>query len=478
MKKLCAIFLAALMLLTVLPMAAFAKVDKADQIITEILNNSNYQHMSYTKDKGYFKAALITYSVFNADTWGSQIKGDTFEAKAAKTALLALIDKIEAELNNETYEKILAGLKGAKTAMELVGKVNDLTGKLDFAASEGWSNALTGLNTAIKLGSIANDEYEKYAEGYAIILSCQAASSYYGALLDYIADHVEDDNIANAARELKANITMSMEEASKKLMKEIGDDVGQQGTLLAIDLAMNTNSVTAIIKTVYGVAGSLGDKLFKATDKAMYQAALAALTRMEDVLPTYIRSELNGTDPLAAEFAKISILTLRESGETMLSNLGKVTSSSIGDNIFGNAEEAKALSQSGAIAAIKLGVYHDIFMKDAEYTSYLIQVDTTSGKNLNVRGADGYAVATLRNNRESRLLNDDGAFYSIFDGTVGKYVRVVVTFIPNCRVELTNASTNSSGSSGSSSSGKSGGIFADFFAAIAAFFANLFSFFK
>ena len=179
MKKLCAIILAALMLLTVLPMGAFAKVSNNDQIMTEIINGT-YPHMTYTKDNNYFKTALITYAVFHADDWGTQIKGDTYEAKAAKTALLALIDKIEAELNNETFEKILSGLQGAETAMELVSKVNDLTGKLDFAASEGWGTALTALNYTVKGLNFVNDEYEKYAEGYAIILSCQAASSYYG----------------------------------------------------------------------------------------------------------------------------------------------------------------------------------------------------------------------------------------------------------------------------------------------------------
>ena len=474
MKKLCAILLAALMLVTMLPFAAFAKVDNNDQIMTEILGG-DYPHMSYTKENNYFKAGLITYSVFHADTWGSQIKGDTMEAKAAKTVLLGLIDKIEAELNNEAFEKILAGLKGAKTAMDLLGKVNDLTGKLEFVTSEGWGTALSSLNYAIKGLNFVNDEYEKYAKGYAIILSCQAASSYYGGLLDYIAKNVADENIANAAAELKSYITTSLDDANSELIQKIVDDAGQQGALIAIDAAMNTNTVTAAIKTGYGVVTSIGDKLFNATDTCTYISALAAVTRIEDAIPAYIRSEMASEDAFAADFAKVSMVSLREAGETMLSNLGKVTADSIVAKVFKNADKANELALTGAKNAAKLNAYHDILLADANYTTYMILVDDTAGKNLSVRDAEGYAIALLRNAVPSKLLNDQGLFYTVYDANVNKYIRVVVTFSDGCTTDLTKPSSSSSSSGGSSSGG---GFFASFFKAIADFFKNLFSFLK
>ncbi len=476
MKKLCAILLAALVLFTMLPFAAFAKVADNDKIMTEILDGE-YQHMSYTKDNDYFKAGLIAYSVFHADTWGSQIKGDTMEAKAAKTVLLGLIDKIEAELNNETFEKVLAVLKGASTVGGLVEKANDLTGKLDFVTSSGWTTAFSTLNGIIKVANLANEEYEKYMEGYAVILSCQAAGSYYGGLLQYIADHVADENIANAALELKGYITVNLEKASEDLMKKMGDDVGQQGALIAIDAAMNTNTVTAAIKTGYGVVTSIGDKLFNATDTCTYISSLAAVTRIEDILPDYVRAEMKSEDTFAADFAKVSMVTLREAGETMLSNLGKVTADSIVAKVFKNADKANELALSGAKNAAKLKVYHDIIVADADYTTYLVVVDDTAGKNLIVRDADGYAIALLRNAKVSSLINEQGAFYSIYDGKVNKYIRVVVTFADGCYTEFSKPSSSSSSGSGSSSS-SGGGFFASFFAAIAEFFRNLFSFFK
>lgn len=472
MKKLCAILLAALMLVTMLPFAAFAKVADNDKIMTEILDGE-YQHMSYTKDNDYFKAGLIAYSVFHADTWGSQIKGDTMEAKAAKTVLLGLIDKIEAELNNETFEKILAVLKGASTVGGLVEKANDLTGKLDFVTSSGWTTAFSTLNGIIKFANLANEEYEKYMEGYAVILSCQAAGSYYGGLLDYIAEHVADENIANAALELKGYITANLEEASEDLMKKMGDDVGQQGALIAIDAAMNTNTVTAAIKTGYGVVTSIGDKLFNATDTCTYISSLAAVTRIEDVLPAYIRSEMASEDAFAADFAKISMVSLREAGETMLSNLGKVTADSIVAKVFKNADKANELALNGARNALKLHVYHDILLADPTYQTYDVFIDNTESQNLIIRDQDNYQIYTIRYAREISKITDQGAFYSTFNENVGKYIRVAVTFIDNCTTSLAKPSSSSS-----SSSSSGGGFFASFFAAIAEFFRNLFSFLK
>ena len=477
MKKVCAILLAVLMLLTVVPMAAFARVPNNDKIMDEILNG-DFEHMAYTKDNNYFKSGLIAYSVFHANTWGDQIKGDTMEAKAAKTILLALIDKIEAELNNETYEKILSVLKGAKTGMELVEKVNQVTGKLDFVASEGWGTAFTVLNNVVKWGSIANDEYEKYAEGYAVILSCQAASSYYGGLLDYIAENVEDENIANAAAELKEYITMSIDDANKLLMEQIADDVGQQAALTAIDVAMNTNTVTAAIRTGYGVITSIGDKLFNATDTCTYMSALAAVTRIEDVVPTYVSTEITSEDPLAVDFAKVALVSLREAGETLLSNLGKVTADSIVAKVFKNADQAQELSKAGALEALKLRAYKDIIVADGEYTTNEVIISVEPRKNATVYDAEGNEVAFLKNGKESSKIDENGAFFCIYDGTLNVYAKVIVTFGENYEVTYSDSSSSSSSSSSTSSGKKSGGFFASFFAAIAEFFRSLFSFGK
>ena len=475
MKKLCAIFLAALMLLTLIPMAAFAKVGNNDQIMNEIINGT-YRHMTYTKDdNNYFRTPLGLMTAFNVSKWASGITGDN-KKQAAETILLGLVDRIEAELNNETYEKVLSVLKGASTAAGLVEKVDSVTHVLDLAENSTWATSLTALNTTIKVMNFANDEYEKYAQAYAAILSCQAASIYYGEFLQYLIDACTSDDdkpIKQAAEDLKENITMNLEDASDKLLKELAKDAAGQGALIAADFAMDTNSVTAIIKTVYKTGTGIGDKLFNTTDRYEYMMGLAVTTRIEELIPNYVQGKLNDPDENAATFAKIALLTLRETGETLLSNLGKVIADSIANQVFNKTEEAQALAASGAVTATKLGVYRDVILADSNYTSYLIAVDATPGMNYIVRASDNTAIATLRNGKELRLLNDDGAFYSVFNKATSKYVRVVITFIDGCSTELIKASSSSS-SSGSSG----GGFFASFFKAISDFFANLFSFFK
>ena len=479
MKKLFAIILAALMILTVLPMGAFAKVSNNDQIMTEILNGE-YRHYTYTKDdNNYFKTPLGLMTAFNASKWVPGITGSDKKA-AAETILIGLIDRIEAELNNETYEKILSVLQGASTVAGLVEKVDSVTGVLDLAENSTWASSLTALNTTIKVMNFANDEYEKYMQAYAVILSCQAASIYYGDFLQYLIDNCTTDDtkpIKQAAEDLKENIAMNLEDASSKLLEELAKDVAGEATLIAADFAMDTNSVTAIIKTVYKTGSSIGEKLFNTTDRYEYMTGLATLARIEEVIPPYINSQIRVDDENAVMFAKIAMLTLRETGETMLSNLGKVIADSTANQLFNKTEEASALVEEGSVRAIKLGVYRDIILADADYTSKLIRVDYASGQNLTIHNdAEDYNIVTLRNGKESKYLDTEGAFYCVYNGTIYKYVRVIVTFIDGCSFITSASSSSSSSSSSGSSSG--GGFFAQLFAAIAAFFKSLFSFGK
>ena len=185
MKKLLAVFLAALMLLSVIPMTSFAADEKKDVVIDDILNGS-YGHLDYVKEKNYFKTEIGVYTAFGlySNAWDNFFTGSV-DTDYAKTILLALIDRFEAEYNNETYEEILKVLQATESVAGLIEKVDEYTEVLDLAASSEWASALGVLNAAIKIGNMANDTYEKYVEGYAVILSCQAANVYYGDLLQY-----------------------------------------------------------------------------------------------------------------------------------------------------------------------------------------------------------------------------------------------------------------------------------------------------
>ena len=272
MKKLIAVLLAALMLFTVIPMAAFAADEKKDVVIEDILNGE-YEHLNYVNAKKYFKTerALYTVGGLYDNAWDNFFTGSV-NTDYAKTILLALIDRFEAEYNNETFEEILSSLKAAKTVADLVEKVDGFTEVLDLAANSAWADSLGVLNTLIKVGNMANDTYEKYVEGYAVILSCQAASVYYGELLQYIADNSSDKNMKKAALDLKENITASLEEARDALIAELTADVAKDGAEIGIQIAMDSYGVTAVIKTVYNTIGNWLEK--RGTDYAALRQAL------------------------------------------------------------------------------------------------------------------------------------------------------------------------------------------------------------
>ena len=118
MKKILAIFLTVLMVLTIVPMAAFARVDNGDKIITEILNNNSFNHIKFVDDKDSFKGELIPYKIGHVSTWLGSISGEE-DANYAKEVLLAMIERAEPDLQNETFEKIIKALEGAKTAADI-----------------------------------------------------------------------------------------------------------------------------------------------------------------------------------------------------------------------------------------------------------------------------------------------------------------------------------------------------------------------
>lgn len=483
MKKLCAIFLAALMLLTVLPMAAFAKVSNNDKIMAEIMNE-NFEHINYLKNKNYFETEITAYRVANAAIWVDLLSGEG-QKQTAKEILLAIIDRIDAEYNNETFEKILEALKVAAKAGQLIEKVDSYTNLLSLAESSGWTTSMGVLNGAIELANFGNNEYEKFIEGYAIILSCQAASIYYGDFLQYIANTTDDQYISAAALELKGNITKSLEDARDELIEELTKDAGKEVASIGVGIALDSFGVTATIKGVYNAIITASDKLFNAKEVYFYMNSLATLYKIESITPAYVTSINNkiattdDVDPMELDFAQIALLTLRSIGEDMLTNLGKVKTDSIVAKIFKNTEEAESLKRAGALASTKLDVYRDIILADDTYTTYSVYIDTTVGKDLTVRDATGAPLATMRSGRASKLLNEDGAFYSVYNEISREYVRVIVTFSDGCTYALSKpSSSSSSGGSGSSGSTSGGGFFAQLFAAIAAFFKSLFSFGK
>ena len=476
MKKILALLLAALMLLSLVPITAFAKVADDDKIVTRLLSDDFY-HLNYVRENNYFSSKLKLYTALSLydNAWDNYFSGSV-DTDYAKTILLALIDRVEAQYNNETYEKIISVLSGAKTVAELVEKVDKYTQVLDLANNSAWASSLGVIGTAVKAMNMTNELYEEYVRSYAIILSCQAANNYYNEFLGYIEENCEDKNVKAAAADLRANITSSLEESRDKLIAQIAEDAAKGSAEIGIELAMDSYSVTSIIKTVYETIGNLGDKLFNTKDKYQYMSSLAMLAKIEDILPEYVRGVLAGEDELADTFSLSSLATIRETGEKMLANLGKVTEDAVSEKLVDTAD-LKEMITTASVEAAKLSVYRSVIEADEKYTSYDVFTSTDSSKRAVVYDKDGTIVMSLSANEAKSIIDETGAYSSTYCEATGGYIRVMVAFGEGYKVVYKTPSSGSSGG-GSSVGGGFAAFFQNLFKALADIFKNLFNFGK
>lgn len=474
MKKVLAVFLAALMMLSLIPMAAFAAEEKKDVVMEDILGGE-YGHLTYLAEKNYFKTERGIYTVGGLydKAWDNFFTGSV-DTDYAKTILLALIDRFEAEYNNETFEEILKVLQTTETVAGLIEKVDNYTEILELASNSAWAESLGVLNALIKVGNMANDTYEKYVEGYAVILSCQAANVYYGDLLQYIADNCSDKNVRKAAAELKANITKSLEEARDALIAQLTEDIAKEGADLGIQIAMDSYGVTAVIKTVYNTIGNLGNKLFSTQDKYQYMASLAMIATIEEILPAYTAEAMKGEEELGADFALNAMITVRETGEGMLVSLAKVKEDSTTEKLLnGSSADIAALKKTGAEGVAKMGAYRDLIKagKTADVCDVFVNADAKMVAR--VIDSDDNLIATVRDMTIYEM-NDNGLFISEYNTNTASYVKVVATFVEGCRVTYSEAASSTTGGSGSSTTTQKKGI-AGFFQSIIDAFKNLFA---
>ena len=368
MKKFLAILLAALMLFSLVPMTAFAAVDADDDLIVDaLLDEDNYYHIEYVENKNYFSAEIAYYSSLNlyANAWDNMFTGSV-DTDYAKTILLALIERFDADYQNENYEEIIAVLEKASSVADLMEKVNKYTGALDFVESSDWATSITILNDAIKVAQYGNTVYEKFVEGYAVILSAQAASSYYANFLNYIAANCNNKAAKAAATELATMIVSDMDTATQALAEELAAEAAGDLAEFGVNIAMDAYSVTAIIKKVYNTVGNLADKLFNTNEKYKYISSLAIIVAIEDVMPAYIDGVFAADDAFEIDFAVSSLLTIRETGEDLLLNLENVTEDSVVGKLFANYNTPEILERTG-IQAAKLSVLRNVLNAETSY---------------------------------------------------------------------------------------------------------------
>ena len=514
MKKVLAILLASLMLLTALPFAAFAKVEPTDAIVADIENAALYRHISYVKANNEFKKErdLMTAFATYDDAWLNAFS-DNVDVKYAEGILLSLIEQIEAEYRNQTFEKILDILSKVSKGAEIIEKIDSFTHVLDLAESSEWGTAINVLKTAIDIGNTANDFYKKYVEAYARVLSIQSASIYYADLLDFIVANVSGNHastIRSAANNIKAQMTWDFATARNNILLELAGEAVKQGVYTGISIAMDTNTVTAVIKKVYQASGTIGKKVFNTQNLYEYMTSLAELVEIEDCVPPFVSTAKAGAllmpkakvdelteeetetkekaDERAWDFAIHALAVMRETGEYLIKKLAYAKSSCTWNQIgektgwWSNTDEMNAVIQDAAVMYAKSHAWRMVI--DAEK---IVETKATwfaigKGKNTLVKDANGVIVGKIISETPIEKVTDKVALYAANDTDIGGFVKVIIPledgmYTVQQDYVVGDGNTGSS-SSGGSSSGGFGSIFSNLFKSIGDFFKSLFSIFK
>lgn len=449
MKKVLAIVLSIMMIFAALPFAASAAVAKEDTAMDYLLDGE-YSHLAYLAEKNNFKTELGVYTAAGLyeGAWDNLFTGSV-DVSEAETILLALIEKVDAEYENETFEKIIKVLEGAKTVAGVVEKVDSVTGILDLAENAEWASAISGLGTIIKAANYANEMYEYAVEAYAAILSAQASSEFFGEYLDYIAANCTNKNVVKAAKNVKANISKTYEEAIETLLADIAEKIAKDTAGMGVEIAMDSWTVTAAIKTGYNTVAGLTKKVFGTTDKYKYMSSLVIVKDIEAVTPDYVKAVLADGSDLAQAFAVNAILTIRETGESMLNNLGKVVDETLSGRVaklFTGVDKTEVKNNS-AKGVATLAVIREIIGSEDLVETYAPTAVISTATDVVVYNAANEVIASLAANKVAKTIDANGAFVTVYNSVIDGTVTVIVPFVAGTTVEATEATAPAEGNS-------------------------------
>lgn len=425
-KKILSVILAVMMIVCALPFAAFAGND--GYVRSELLDNGNYYHYNYVVEEDYFKKTLDLYTALGVydDAWYGYFTNTT-GINYAKAVLLSLIEQVEAQYNNETYEKIIAALKGAKNGMEFVEKAGKIAGKftdaLEFTQSAEWGKTIGYLGTAIKVANIANDTYEAYARGYARILSIKAASAYYGDFLTYLADNCKNKAVREAAKEIAETIDQEMQEAVDKLVKELVESAGKDAAGAAASMALNAYGVTAAIQTGYNVVKSVADKLFNTNKSAEYMFSLSETGYIEECFGDWAQGAYDSGVAEYAAFADGTVIAVRACGEKLLANFANAKAGALFEKYVTKYDPTEIKVRTASELA-KLDVAKAI-LKEGKDTGYTQSVVVTGNTNVALKAAgESDALAVIESEIQvPATITESAAYTSVYNEGLGEYVK-------------------------------------------------------
>ncbi|MCR5781359.1 MAG: hypothetical protein K6G90_01345 [Clostridia bacterium] len=381
MKKVLAIVLAAIMLLSVMPFAFAEEPTEADAkvaewksndaiLLTKLLDELTYSHYKYVIDNNESirnKMNALTAFGFAENAWLNYVTKEA-NADTCKAILLSLIEAYEVDLGHDYLADIEKALDGASTAMEVIEKANQIFNNEDLGNiinSDTWGSIGSAIGTAITVLDTVQEMKAAVVKAYAEILSVQMANAFYIELLDYIiADETLDyAPLKTAAAELKYEATTAINEQLAALADAALQSQADEVTGLIINAVADTNVYTAAAKKIYGIGVKVADVLWNASDLYALYDNLIATFYAENSVDGFTTEALAGADSDKAIFAVNALLSTRNFGEQSMYNLLEAEA----EGVIGRIKKelgVVAVSQYVADLA-ELDLMHKVFFDDA-----------------------------------------------------------------------------------------------------------------
>ena len=442
MKKVLAIVLAAIMLLSVMPFAFAEEPTEADAtvaewksndaiLLTKLLDELTYSHYKYVIDNNKSirdKMNALTAFGFAENAWLNYVTKEA-NVDTCKAILLSLIEAYEVDLGHDYLADIEKALDGASTAMEVIEKANQIFNNENLGniiSSDTWGSIGSAIGTAITVLDTVQEMKAAVVKAYAEILSVQMANAYYIELLDYIiADETLDyAPLKTAAAELKYEATTAINEQLAALADAALQSQADEVTGLIINAVADTNVYTAAAKKIYGIGVKVADVLWNASDLYALYDNLIATFYAENSVDGFTTEALAGADSEKTIFAVNALLSTRNFGEQSMYNLLEAEA----EGVIGRIKKqlgVVAVSQYVADMA-ELDLMHNVFFVDAYAKGTAFGKIAKIYCPVNVVAYEGNtAVINAEDGKESVKANDYGAAIVRYNAYCKDYVKVM-----------------------------------------------------
>lgn len=432
-KKILALVLALVMVFGAVPFFAFADEDEtvvtaADTVaawdenlapvLAELFDNEASANWKYVAENDEtLRKTMITYTAFALydDAWKNGFD-KSVSVEDAEKILVALIEKVDANVGESKFNEIIAVLQTASDLNDLLQKVNSYVEISDVLTSDEWTKTFKYINYAIKAGKLYEDARDEVIEAYARILSVQAANEMYKDLLEYTAGTCSYDVVCKACNNLINDIETSVDELIKGEIKGQLGFKSSEVLNIAARIAMETNSYTAVALKVYDIGTSVADALWNTSDQYVLMDELYTTFFLETCAAGWANLARQQGDAEKFVFGTGALLGLRQAGAQTLYDLKVAQNKGIVGKVKNQINLNVAVDEVNEMAFLANAeeVIFNTDIADLKPVTSILTVNSNA-----VVDIGGYRLY----NTPATIAADNGYFYIMYSPATGNYVK-------------------------------------------------------